>query len=329
MKPKISSHLWVLGSFAERYVPAGYYEDMNLEDKLNAMSKIEGFDGILIFYDLPPFPNDPDKIQKMLGNYGLEVANTAVENFSHRKWKHGALCTNEKKIREENIKLCKDAVDFTAEIPNASLRIWPAHDGFDYPFQVDYEEGWKYLTESYREICAHNPKVKVSIEYKQKDPRQRQYISNIGKMMMLFNDVGMDNFTGSLDTGHALMSLESLAEDAVILATHDKLNEVHLNENYRDADPDMIFGTVMFWENLELYYYLNQYAFKGWHEIDIIAPRDDRIKALELAVRMTLLYDSLAKKLLKRKDEIGANLKGYRFAHNMDLIIDILFGTKV
>ena len=77
--------------------------------------------------------------------------------------------------------------------------------------------------------------------------------------MMMFSDVGMDNFTGALDTGHALMSQESLAEDVVILATHGKLNEVHLNECYRDADPDMIFGTVMFWENLEMYYYLNKY----------------------------------------------------------------------
>ena len=165
----------------------------------------------------------------------------------------------------------------------------------------------------------------VSVEYKQKDPRQRQYVSDIGKMMMLFNDVGMDNFTGALDTGHALMSQESLAEDVVILATHGKLNEVHLNENYRDSDPDMIFGTIAFWENLEMYYYLNKYDFSGWHEIDIIAPRDDRVKALKLAVKMTLKYDELAKRLLKHQDEIEKNLGGYHFADNMELIMDLLF----
>ncbi len=179
--------------------------------------------------------------------------------------------------------------------------------------------------ESYREICSHNPDVMVSVEYKQKDPRQRQYVSDIGKMMMLFSDVGMDNFTGALDTGHALMSQESLAEDVVILATHGKLNEVHLNENYRDSDPDMIFGTIAFWENLEMYYYLNKYDFSGWHEIDIIAPRDDRVKALKLAVKMTLKYDELAKRLLKHQDEIEKNLGGYHFADNMELIMDLLF----
>jgi len=219
----------------------------------------------------------------------------------------------------------QEAVDFAAQIPGASCRIWPAHDGFDYPFQVNYEDGWKYLIESYKEICSHNPKVKISVEYKQKDPRQRQYISNIGKMMMLFNDVGMDNLTGALDTGHALMSQENLAEDVVILLTHEKLNEIHLNENYRDSDPDLIFGTIAFWENLEMYYYLNKYNFSGWNEVDITSPRDDRVKALKLAVKMALKYNELAERLMEHKNEIEENLNGYHFADNMNLITDILF----
>ena len=40
---------------------------------------------------------------------------------------------------------------------------------------------------------------------------------------------------------------------------------------------------------------------------------------------MTLIYDDLAKKLLKKREEIEANLKGYRFVDNMNLITDLLF----
>lgn len=325
MKPKISSHLWVLGSFSERYVPSGYFEDMKLEEKLEIMSATEGFDGLLIFYPTNPLPKDPFKIKKLLENYGLKVATTAAENFTDPKWKHGALSTTDKKIRSENIKLCKEAIDFTAEFPGVSIRIWPAHDGFDYPFQTNYEDGWKYLVESFKELCSYNPKVKIAVEYKQKDPRQRQYLSNIGKMMLFFNDVGFNNLTGALDSGHGLMSQESLGEDVALLATHGKLHEVHLNESYRDTDPDLIFGTIAFWENLEMYYYLNKYKFEGWNEIDIIAPRDDRIKSFQLAVKMTLKYDMLAKKLLTFQKEIEDNLKEYRFADNMNLITDLIF----
>jgi hypothetical protein len=36
-------------------------------------------------------------------------------------------------------------------------------------------------------------------------------------------------------------------------------------------------------------------------------------------------YQELALKLLKHEKEIDANLKGYRFADNMDLISDLIF----
>jgi xylose isomerase len=143
--------------------------------------------------------------------------------------------------------------------------------------------------------------------------------------MMLVNDIGTANARVALDTGHALMSQENLAESAVILRTHDRLGTVHLNDNYRDADPDMIFGAVAFWDNLELYYWLKKMDYRGWHEIDIISPRDDRATSAKLVVKLARLYERLAERLLEQSARIEENLKGYRFADNMDLITDILF----
>ena len=143
--------------------------------------------------------------------------------------------------------------------------------------------------------------------------------------MMLFNDVGMDNITGCIDTGHALMAQESLAESTALLKLHGKLGIVHLNENYRDADPDLIFGTIAFWDNLEMYYYLKKYDFDGWHEIDIVSPRDDRVKSINLAIKLTRMYERLAEKLLERTKEIEENIRGYRFADNMELITKLIF----
>ncbi len=87
----------------------------------------------------------------------------------------------------------------------------------------------------------------------------------------------------------------------------------------------MIFGTVNFWEILEFYYYLNKTKYEGWCAIDIIAPRDDRVKSLALGVKLMWKYQELALKLLKHEKEIDANLKGYRFADNMNLISDLIF----
>jgi sugar phosphate isomerase/epimerase len=322
---RLATHLWAIGTYGERYVPGGYYDDMALDEKLDIISQIEGLDGLAVFYPTNPLPADPEKLLKKLADFGLQPNVVGPENFTDRKWRHGALSTNEKHIRQANITLCKEAIDFAAAISVPAVLVWPAHDGFDYPFQTDYEDGWKYLVDSYREICAHNPKIKIQVEFKQKDPRQRQYVSNIGRAMMLFNDVGADNLVGALDTGHALMSSENLAEDVVIYATHGKLDEIHLNENYRDADPDMLFGTLVFWDNLEMYYYLKKYNFSGWQLIDIICPRDDRVKALKLVVKLAKKYNEMAERLWEKREVLEENLKGYRFADNMELITDLVF----
>jgi len=265
------------------------------------------------------------KLLKNFINFNLKVGDVLVGNYTNRKWKYGAMSTNERDIRKESIRLCKEAIDFTAEIPGSKVIIWPAHDGFDYPFQVNYMDGWKNIVESYKELCSYNKKVNIAIEYKSKDPRQKQYISNIGKMMMLINDVNMDNLTGCVDTGHALMANENLAESVALLFMHNKLGAVHLNENYRDADPDLIFGTIAFWENLEMYYYLNKINYGGWCEIDIVSPRDNRIKSINLVVKLVRMYEKLAKGLIEHVNIIDSNLKKYHFVDNMDLITNILF----
>lgn len=325
MKLNVDAHLWCLGTYAERYVPTGYYDEMSVDKQLEIMSKIEGLTGLFTFYPTAPLPSDPDRLVEKLSNYNLKVSNVAVEGWGDRKWRFGAYSTTETIVRKEAIKLFKEGIDFAKAVNADSVLLWPAHDGFDYPFQADYRVAWKNLVETIREIGEYDPSVKIAVEYKSKDPRQKQYISNVGKDMMLINDVGLKNVGGVIDVGHALMAQESLAESLVILDSHHKLFQIHLNENYKDADPDLIFGTINFWEILEFFYYLNKTDFEGWSSIDIIASRQDRARALKLGVKLIWKYKELVDKLSEHSDEIDKNLAGYHFTDNMDLIIDILF----
>ncbi|MBU4293043.1 MAG: sugar phosphate isomerase/epimerase [Actinobacteria bacterium] len=325
MKLNVDAHLWCLGTYAERYVPGGYFDEMTVDQQLEIMSKIKGLTGLFTFYPTAPLPNDPDKLVKKVESYGLKVSNLAVECWGDRRWKHGSFCTNDPKIRNEAIKLFKEAIDFARAVKADSVLLWPAHDGYDYVFQVNYVEGWKYLVETVREICEYAKDMKIAIEAKPKDPRQKQYISDTGKAMAFVNDVGLENVGCALDIGHALAASEGIGESVALLDYWGKLYQIHINENYKDADPDMIFGTVNFWEILEFYYYLNKTKYEGWCAIDIIAPRDDRIKSMSLGVKLMWKYQELALKLLKHEKEIDANLKGYRFADNMDLITDLIF----
>ena len=325
MKMRLMADAVVFDTYAERYVPSGYHGPFGLKESFEAMSKIDGLHGMGITWPADPLPSDPDKLVKMFEDYGLKPGDCTVINYDDKKWKHGALVTTEENIRQDNIKLCKEAVDFAAEIPGTKVMVWPAHDGYDYPFQTDYSVAWKNMVESFQDICSYKPDVTVCIEYKAKDPRQRFYIGNIGKMMALFNDVGMENLKGVIDTGHALQCQEGLGEDVIFLNEHDKLGIVHVNDNYRDADPDLIFGTIAFWDNLEFFYYLLQTDYDGTIEIDYQNPREDRVKSLKLAVGNIYMYKDFAEKLLKHKKEIDENSLNYRFVDNMELIKKVLF----
>lgn len=324
MTLNLDSHIWCLGTYAERYVPGGYFDPLTLDQQLEIMSKIEGLTGLFVFYPAPPMPSDPDALVRKLAGFNLKVSNLMVDCWGDRKWKQGGFATTDARIRKETVKLFKDAIDFSRAIKAESVLLWPAHDGFDYPFQCNYREGWEHLVETIREVGEYDRSVKIAVEYKAKDPRQRQYVSNVGRLMMLLNDVGLDNVTGVVDVGHAFMCQENPAESLAILDSHGKLGQIHLNENYRDADPDMIFGTVNFWENLEFFYYLNKTSFAGWATIDAIIARDDRALTLALAVSLAWKYKKMADILTARSAEIEGNLAGCRFADNAALITELL-----
>jgi xylose isomerase len=324
MKMNLMADAVVFDSNAERYVPGGYHEFIPLEKRFETMSKTPGLSGMGITWPTDPLPSDPDKLVKFFADYNLKPGDCSINDYDNKKWRHGPLVTTEKNIRTEHLKLCKEAIDFASQIPGLKVMIWPGHDGFDYPFQTNYSVAWGNMVENLKEICSYNPKIKVCIEYKAKDPRQRFYIGNIGKLMALFNEVGMDNLMGVIDTGHALQCQESLGEDFVFLNDRKKLGIIHLNDNYRDADPDLIVGTLAFWDNLEFFYYLVKSDYDGTIEIDYQTPREEQSKSLNLAVKMVYKYKEMAEKLIKHEAEIDKNLLGYHFADNMQLITDLI-----
>lgn len=320
MKLKIDAHLWCLGSYPERYVPGGYFNDMSLEKKLEIFKETKGLSGIVVFVPSDPLPSQPDKLVNLLKKYDLKVSSIEPEIWSDRKWKNGAFSTNDEKIRKEAIKRMKEGIDLCKEVDADSVLLWPAHDGLDYPFQSNYKDGWKYLVETVREIGEYDPEVKIAIEAKSKDPRQKQYISDTGKALAFISEVGLENVGCALDVGHAIMANENLAESVALIDRWNKLFQIHINENYKDSDPDMVFGTINFWELLEFFYYLNQTNYDSWCTIDIISSRDDREKTFKLAVENTWKIKELADILLEHKSEIEENMKGYCFAENFKII---------
>ena len=322
---KICTHMGVLGPFVERYVPKGYYETLDPKQKLDIFSKIDGLEGLNMSYPRCQSMGTPEDLKKMYDDFGLKIADLGVDLWSDAEWKLGSISARDRKIREKAIKVTKDAMDLSLELGAYSVLLWPAHDGFDYPFETNYHQDWDYIFESLEEIGNWRSNVKVALEYKQKDPRAKAYIDNIGKTLFIIQSLESKNIGAALDLGHCFLAQERAAESLVLLSRVDRLFQIHLNDNYRDSDPDLLFGSINFWDTLELFYWLGTINYEGWINIDICSPRVDPIKMLRLAVKFVKDYEKLAQKLLKNREVIEDNIGMNRFADNMDIVREIIF----
>jgi xylose isomerase len=155
--------------------------------------------------------------------------------------------------------------------------VWPGQDGYDYCFQADYVEAWKWLRDGLAACEKHTDRVRVLVEYKLKEPRTHCFVTNAAKVLLLLQ--GLDKVGVLLDVGHALAAGENIAEAAALLASHGKLDYLHLNDNYRSWDDDMMVGSVHLVEYLELAYWLKRLGYKGWLTLDIFPYREDGVRA--------------------------------------------------
>ena len=73
------------------------------------------------------------------------------------------------------------------------VKFWPGQDGYDYPFQADYEDLWKYSVDAVREVAASAPNIQFAIECKFKEPRTHMLFCNVATTLLAIEDMGVDN----------------------------------------------------------------------------------------------------------------------------------------
>ncbi len=279
--------LAVLGNLYDRFVTTGYKREMtdvSLADKLDIVKKIPMAKGVTLMYP-SEFEAEPEAVAKKISQYGLEVSNVIADTFSDPKWMNGSLTAKDEKVRKEAIELIKNASDAVKKIGVNKCCLWFGQDGHDYLFD-DHKSKWRLLIDGLKDITSYNEKVTFFIEYKLKEPRTHAMVSTVGKSLHLINKVGADNLGIVLDTGHANMADENLAESVYLIAESDVPLALHINDNYGYWDDDMIFGSINFWKSVEFIYALEDVGYDGWYEIDVFPYREDTVKAINQSFQM-------------------------------------------
>lgn len=314
MKLAYSVFLGNVGNCFDRYCRE-YSAPFTLEELFTRASEIPNLTAVDLVMDHDLMARR-EEIKAHLARTGLKVGSLAVDTFANPLYKKGSLSSTDKAVRDAALADSKAVMDFAAEIGCPIVTLWPGQDGYDYIFAADYIKERQLFADGVEELCRYRPEITVTLEYKLKEPRTHSYISTVGATLLMIEKIGLPNLGIALDYGHAALGYETAAEAVAMCKMYgDRLKHIHINDNYRLWDDDMIVGSVHTLEYLEFFWWLKRTGYEGYLVIDQFPYREDGKDAVaesadwldalqEVAERIS---DEEAEAVIAKRDGVAAS----------------------
>ena len=246
----------------------------------SAMEEIGNIDGLThVDLNYPEHMADTSESEMLalLERNGLHLNGIALR--FQDIFQDGEFTNHDPVLAQQAERLCLEAVGLCRRLGGEIVTVWQAFDGFDYPFQVEYEKAWNQMKNAIARIAdAAAPDIRVSIEYKPFQPRAFSLVPNMATALLLVEEVGRSNVGLTLDFCHMLMAGENPATALAITAAHHRLYGIHLNDGYRLNDDGLMVGSVHLLQTLEFLYYAKKYNYQQTVYFDTFPVREDSAK---------------------------------------------------
>jgi len=309
MKRKYSVFIHNVGSCSDRYCPS-YGRSFSTDELLDRVASIDSLEGV----DLVATPDlmaEASSIGNKIRSRNLSVVSVATDIFTEEKWKKGSFSNPDPAVRRDAVDHGKRVMDLTESLGSTLLTIWPGQDGHDYLFEQDYTAARQWFMEGIQQLCDYNPSMTVGLEYKIKEPRTHSLVSTVGTTLLMANGTQRKNCGVIVDYGHALMGYENPSESLSILSQFGNGPvHIHINDNYRLWDDDMIVGSVRTLEFIEFFVWLDRVGYDGWLTIDQYPYREDGREAVSESAEWMKFVEELAGKIDQKE------LQGVLNAHD-------------
>jgi xylose isomerase len=294
-----------------------------MEEMLELATKVDGLDGLELVGNWHVNDENIHEVGQMFADAGMEIPMLVPDLWTQAKWGRGSLAAPDEATRRAAVDEVKKVMDWAAELDCPYIDVWPGQDGFDYPLQADYVSAWKWLRDGLTECAGYNDQVRILVEYKPREPRCFCFVDHVGTVLTLLQD--MERVGVLLDVGHSLQGRENVSQSAALLAEYGKLDYMHINDNYRDWDDDMLVGSIHAQEYLELAYWLRKLDYQGWLTLDIFPYRElDKVNvAVQCKKNMEFYLDAVDRVGLDRIEQVVASADALQVAA---LIRDELLG---
>ena len=283
MKIKQAIITGFMGKLKDRFCE--YHEARTPEEKIAAVARVKGAQGIEIVY--PYECEDLEAVQKALKKHKLGVAAVNVNIKGEPEFIKGSSSVNSKALRDKATRFICEGMDVAAKLGVDKVTCCPLSDGYDYLFQVDYQQAWKNMVSTFKEAARHRKDIRLSLEYKGSETRVNCYLDTCAKTICMIHDINEPNLGVTIDVGHALLVGETVAESVCLAHTQGIPYYIHINDNNRKWDWDLIPATRNLWDYLEMIFYMKKFDYNDWVTSDMSPVRLDPIEAFERTIATT------------------------------------------
>lgn len=286
-----------LGKTQDRF--SEYQSPATTEEKLEMVSRIEGFDGVEMVF---PYENTtPEETKALMDKYKLNFAAINVNVKKEAEWVAGSMSRSDKGIRDRAVAMIKRAKDFAKAVGAPHVTCCPLSDGYDMLFQVNYRDAWKNMVETFGEAADYLPEVPLFVEPKYSETRVHCHVDSTAKALLLLKEIGNPNMGVTLDMGHSLQSQENPAQMLVTILDSGFDAYIHTNDNDTKADWDLIGASRHFLHYVELMFWAREVGYNKYLTTDASPRIFDRVEFFNRHSEVTQGVWNLAGKLDRNK----------------------------
>lgn len=313
-----------VGQCSDRYMTCGYGRPFELPELFERVASIPGVTGIEYIGNWHVSDKNIHLISDLQKQYGFKAVAIIPDHFGAPIWGRGAFTAPDKKVRQAAVTETLKMAECARELGCNLLSIWNGQDGYDYPLQADYIDAQKWLAEGLCECCTLAPDMKISLEYKPKEPRNHSFIPNVYAALTLISESKLPNMGITIDVGHSLEAYENVSEAVCAAMSRDKMFHFHMNDNWRLWDDDMIAGSVHTIEYIELFYWLRKLEYSQFISTDQYPYREESRDAVAQTVKWMQTFEKLVSQI--DMDKMQAILNDNDAVASNEYLRQLLFG---
>ncbi|GAA1018252.1 xylose isomerase [Acrocarpospora pleiomorpha] len=283
-EPVFGAGIWHFATYVDRYATDGYGNPQTVLDAIELAGSVGDLSVVDLNWPFPPGGISTAEVKDALDAQGLSAIAVTPEIYTG-KFAKGGFTNPDPAVRRDAIDLVAASAEVGRELGIDYVKLWPGQDGYDYPFQADYNDLWDKSIGAVRELARTFPDLKFAIEYKPREPRNRMVFSSVARTLLAIEDMGVDNVGVLLDFGHSLYGGETPAESARMAIARNKLFAIDVNDNFRGWDDDMVVGSVHLLETFEFFFALRDAGWQGVWQLDQFPFRENSVEAARAGIR--------------------------------------------